>query len=164
MSFSVKSLTGTEDCILFTGVSVLSLLCLLCSYPETLQTVFLQKRTLQQARKFAAEVGFGVGHCAGSKVLFLGGILSWVGGSTLQRNSLPVQLSCALEQMCLRACSPPWPSPVSGGLRNRSSAYSAPHYACAMKKVGCLSPTCAHCSILIRDDNKDGISKRQGRV
>ena len=120
------------------------------------------------------EVGFWLnfwgGHCAESKVSFLGGVLSRVGGSILQWNLRPVQLCCVLEQMSLQARPPPRPSLVSWGWWNTSSAHSAPPCACAKETVSCndmsalphpvLSPTCAYCSTLIHNDDQDGIHKR----
>ena len=170
MGFSVK----TVNCFLRWVFYIL-----VCSYPLTLLIGFLQKHKIQLPSNFAAEVGFWGpgGHCTGSKVSFLGRVLSWVGCSILQWNLLPVQLSCVQEQMLscscnrLQACPPPLPSLDSGGQQNTSSAHSAPLCACATESVSCndmsahlhpiLSLTCAYYSTLIRHDYQDRILKCQ---
>ena len=104
---------------------------------------FLQKRVLQQARKFAEKDGLWGGNHAGSEVQFLSGLCP--GWSLLRSNSFPVQLSCALVQVCLWISPPPLPSLVTGGLWNRNSAHIAPLCACAMETVSCNDMRIMYC-------------------
>ena len=92
--------------------------------------------------------------------------VSWWGPVLGGRQHSPMKFSSSVFVLCSGADAP-------GGQWNASSAHAAPPCAFAKETVSCndmpvsarpppvLSLTCAHCSIHIRDDDQDGIRKRQ---